>query len=204
MNDKIKIISIDFQKDFTMLGWLCFKPRQSVNFVKETLVPFLRKNDIKIAEIISDYRQPKPRSKKNICCPNEWGYESEIPKDIKIKDIWIKSMNSPIWVRENIGIADKSPWIPYQNTTAFNSWLEKNIGKAENLNEIVLIWLTVDCCVLSTAQELAWRWYKISILEEAVDTYTGDQQEKIQILNNYPLKNWAESISWVKLKEKLK
>lgn len=124
---KIKILSVDFQKDFTSEGGLHFKPRQSVKFVKETLVPFLRKEGIKITEIISDYRQPKPRSKRNTCCPGTWGYESEIPEDIKLNDIWIKCMNSPLWVRENIGIPNTQAGFPYQDVSAFNSWLKKNI-----------------------------------------------------------------------------
>ena len=53
---KTKIISIDFQKDFTAEGGICHKPRLSVDFVKNTLAPFLEKNNLKIAEIISDYR----------------------------------------------------------------------------------------------------------------------------------------------------
>ena len=200
--NNIKFISIDFQNDFTSKGGIYFKPRKSVKFVKQTLIPFLRKKDIKVAEIISDYRQPKPRSKRNTCCPGEWGYESGIPKDIKIKDVWIKCMNSPIWVRKNIGIADKKPGMPYQDTKAFNKWLEKNIGKPEDGDEIILFGLTVDCCVLCTAQELSWRGYNVKIIDEAVDSYSGDKEEKKQIVNNYPLVNWAKVISWKTLKSR--
>lgn len=198
----MKFISIDFQNDFISEDWLQFKPRQSVKFVKQTLIPFLRKHNVKIAEIISDYRQPKPRSKRNTCCPGESGFESGIPEDIKFKKSRIKCMNSPIWVRKNIGLANKKPGIPYQDTKAFNKRLEKTIGKPEEVGEIILFGLTVDCCVLCTAQELSWRGYDVKIIEEGVDTYSGDPQEKQQILNNYPLMNWAKPISWATLKNK--
>lgn len=65
---------------------------------------------------------------------------------------------------------------------------------------VMLIGLTVDCCVLCTAQELSFRGYTVKILEEATDSYSGDFQEKMDILDNKPLKNWAERISWEELK----
>src|SRR3989344_6560006 len=100
---KTKIVSIDFQKDFTMEGGRCYKPRPSVDFVKNTLIQYLGEKNIKIAEIISDYHQPRPGDRGDCCRPGEWGYESEIPVAVKEKDIWIKCMNSPLWIRDNIG-----------------------------------------------------------------------------------------------------
>ena len=199
----IKIISVDFQKDFTSKGGVCYKPRPSVKFVKEILIPYLRKNNIKISEIISDYRQRRPGDTGDLCHPGEWGYESEIVKDVKNKNVWIKCMNSPIWTRKNIGLKNKKPGIPYQNTKSFTKWLEKSIGKPEEVEEVILIGLTIDCCVLSTAQELRWRNYKINILKEAVDTYSGSKKEKYLVLNNRPLLNWAKVISWKELKIRL-
>ena len=78
--------------------------------------------------------------------------------------------------------------------------MKRSIGKPEDTDEIVLIGLTIDCCVLSLAQELNWHGYNVRILEEATDAYSGNLQEKKQILNNFPLKNWAEPISWKQFK----
>ena len=200
---KIKIISVDFQKDFTAKGGICYEPRPSVAFIKEILVPFLRENNIKISEIISDYRSPRPGGRDDCCHPGKRGYESEIPKDIKYENVWVKSMNSHVWTRKNAGLAGKKPGIPYQNPNSFNRWLEKSIGKPKDVDEIVLIGLTIDCCVLCTAQELEWRGYTVKILEEAVDSYSGNQKEKKQILHNQPLENWAKTISWKKLQKKV-
>jgi len=111
-------------------------------------------------------------------------------------------MNSPIWVRKNIGLANKKPGIPYQDTKAFNKRLDKVIGTPEDAGEIILFGLTVDCCVLCTAQELSRRGYKVKIINEAVDSYSGDKKEKEQIINNHPLVNWAKGISWKTLKSK--
>ncbi len=191
---KTKIISIDFQKDFTAEGGIFYKPRLSVDFVKNTLVPFLEKKNVKIAEIISDYRQPRPGDRGDCCHPGEWGYESEIPESVKEKDIWIKCMNSPIWVRDNIGDPTKQPGIPYQDPKKFSEWIEKVIGKPED-TEVILIGLTLDCCVLCTAQEFKFRGYKVKILKEATDAYSGEQSEK-EILCKTPVENWADVITW--------
>lgn len=191
---KTKIISIDFQKDFTAEGGICYKPRPSVDFVKNTLVPFLEKKNLKIAEIISDYRQPRPGDRGDCCRPGELGYESEIPESAKENNVWIKCMNSPIWVRDNIGDPTKQPGIPYQDPKKFSEWIEKVIGKPED-TEVVLVGLTLDCCVLCTAQEFNFRGYKVKILKEAVDTYSGEQSEK-EALCKTPVENWADVINW--------
>lgn len=199
---EVKVISIDLQKDFSAKGGKWFKQRPSVDFIKNIIVPFLRERNIKIAEIISDYRQPRPGDSGDGCHPGTEGCFSEIPTDVKLKNVWIKCMNSPIWTRKNIGVANKKPGLPYQDTEDFTKWLNSVIGKPEDV-EIVLIGLTIDCCVFCTAQELKWRGYNVKILKEGVDTYSGNQKEKETILNNPPLTNWAAVISWDELKKKL-
>jgi nicotinamidase-related amidase len=154
--NKIKFICVDFQKDFTSEGGKAYKSRPSVDFVKETLVPFFRKHNIKTAEIISDYRAPRSGSTA-ICRPGEVGFESELPDDIKIQDIRIKSMNSPLWSRANCGVADQPAGIPFQDSDGFAKWLHHTVGNPEEVENVILFGLTIDCCVLSTAQELRWR-----------------------------------------------
>jgi len=174
-----------------------------VAFIKNILVPYLRENKIKVAEIISDYRQPRPGDLDDSTRPGEWGYESEIPADVKLTDVWIKCMNSPIWTRRNIGNPHKKPGLPYQDTKAFGDWLNRTIGKPDKSGMVVLIGLTLDCCVFCTAQELTFRGYNVRILAEGVDVYSGKSKEKAMILNGYPLHNWAEGITWAELKKAL-
>lgn len=171
-------ISIDLQKDFTGPDGKAYRIRPCVDFIKNTLIPCFKKNGFKIGEIISDYRQPRPGDRGDCCWPGTKGYESIIPDSIKKQPIWVKCMNSPIWTRNNIGDPKKEPGIPYQDGSLFQKWLDKNIGSMNLGIKVVLFGLTSDCCVLSTAQELDWRGYKVLILKEAVDNYSGDQDEK--------------------------
>ncbi len=197
--NKIKIISVDFQKDFTPEKWIYYEPRKSVKFIKETLIPFLRDKGIKI----SDYRLPRSWRSLNLCVPGNFGFKSEIPEDVKLEKIWIKSENSPIWTRKNIRKANKTPGLTYQDPKAFKQWIESEIWPLKNVEEVIFIGLTIDRWVLCTAQELKWQGYKVKILEEAVDAYSGSQKEKKQIINSPPLTNWAKGISWKMLKERL-
>jgi nicotinamidase-related amidase len=198
----IKIISVDFQNDFTSEGGISYRPnRPSVDFVKNILCPFLKHHGLKIAEIVSDYRPPRPGDRGNLCHPGQWGYESEIPSDCKEKNIWIKCMNSPVWTRQNIGEANKEPGLPYQDVKAFNTWLEEAVGKPDQVDMVVLIGLTADCCVLCTSQELNFRAYNVRTLVEATDMSRGNESDKIQMLNSRPANNWMKPISWHEFKK---
>ena len=69
----IKIISVDFQKEFSAKGGKHYRQHPNVDFIKKILVLFLRKNGIKIAEIVSDYRQPRPGDLDDSTRPGEIG-----------------------------------------------------------------------------------------------------------------------------------
>lgn len=199
---RTKIISIDFQKEFTKEGGFCYRDRPSIVFMKEILIPSVIERGVKMAEIISDYRQPRPSiNKKDYCVPGTIGYESEIPADAKKGEPWIKCANSPIWTRDNIGDGSKKPSYPYQDPQKFNDWIAQEIGSPEE-TEILLVGLTLDCCVLCSAQEFGARGYKVKIIKEAVDTFSGDQVEK-ELLYKTPLYNWAEVVSWEEVRDSI-
>ncbi len=197
---KYEFLAVDIQNDFAAEGGRHYKNRPSIHFDKEILFPFLKEKEVKINEIISDYRQPRPGDRDESCVPGTWGYESIIPKE-QVKTQWIKCMNSPVWVRENIGNPDKKAGLPYQDTKAFGEWLGKNIGKPEEVTPVVF-GLTLDCCVLSTLQELSWRGYYPLVLKEATDHYRATEEAKEAVLNS-PIPNWADVITWQELKTKL-
>lgn len=195
-----QFISVDLQNDFTTEGGKHYRVRPSINFLKETLFPLLKERGVKINEVISDYRQPRPGDRDESCVPGTWEYESIVPKEI-VKARWIKCMNSPIWIRKNIGNPNKEPGLPYQDTKAFGEWLDKNIGKPEETTPVVF-GLTIDCCVLSTVQELNWRGYYPLVLKEGTDHYLATKEAKEAVLET-PIPNWANIISWEELKTKL-
>ncbi len=195
MDKSIKIVSVDFQKDFSSPSGKCYRPRPCIDFIKDELAPYCRAHDLKIAEIVSDYRLPRPGDEFECNVPGTTGYESEIPQEIKYSPIWVKSMNSPVWTRENAGVANKKPGLPYPDTQAFQNWLYQTIGRPEEVSAVVLIGLTIDCCVLCTGQELSYRAYPVHFLVEGVDTIDGNQEEKARILES-PASNWGEAIHW--------
>ena len=116
-----------------------------------------------MAEIVSDYRQPRPGDPRDCCRPGEWGYDSVIPRDVVSEKVWVKTMNSPVWTRDNAGIKDAEPGLPRPDMDAFKSWLEDTIGQP---GPVILVGLTLDRCILSTAQELTYLGYQVKVIEE--------------------------------------
>ena len=197
MNQNYSLLAVDLQKDFTDEGGKHFTPKASIVFLETVLFPFLKEGNIKINEIISDYRQLRPGDRDHSCIPGTWGYESIVPSEF-VKARWIKCMNSPIWTRENIGDPNKTPGLPYQDPVKFGNWLKENIGEAGEIRPVVF-GLTIDCCVLSTLQELSWRGYYPFVLKEGVDHYSGKTEDKEAVLKT-PVSNWAQVIRWEDLK----
>src|SRR3989344_290268 len=197
---RYELIAIDLQNDFATEGGKHYKSRACIGFLKQELFPFLQENNLNINEIVSDYRQPRPGDRGVGCTPGEWSYESIVPEEL-VKSTWIKCMNSPLWTRDNAGIADVEPGLPRQDVEGFTNWLNENIGSPEDSTP-VLFGLTADCCVLSTAQELNWRAYYPLILKEGVDHYSGKSEDTETVLKS-PMSNWADVIEWNDLKGKL-
>ena len=133
---------------------------------------------MKVAEIISDYRQPRPGDRGDCCHPGEWGYTSEIPEQMKGNWVWVKAMNSPVWTRRNAGNQKKEPGLPHPAPEGFNGWAQSMLGVGNPETTVVLMGLTLYCCLLCTAQELSWRGYTVRILREGTDTYSGNAKEK--------------------------
>ena len=118
--------------------------------------------------------------------------------------IWIKCWHSPIWIRKNIGNPNKKPRVPYQDSKAFTKWLDSTVGKPEDIDDVILIGMTVNCCILCLAQELFSRGYKVKILKEATDDYGGSASDKEYILQMIEKNRWANIISWKQLKDRIK
>ena len=196
---KYEFIAVDIQNEFASKGGKFYSPKPSIIFLKKVLFPFLNKKNIKINEILSDYRQPRPGDSGDGCYPGKWGYESLIPNKLK-KSTWIKCMNSPIWIRKNIGKKDEKPGLPYPDSKKFGKWIDKNIGKSKEVIPVIF-GLTIDCCVLSTVQEFRWRGYEPIVIREAVDHASGKEQDKNLVLKKTAIRWWAKVISWNEFKK---
>jgi nicotinamidase-related amidase len=194
----MKIVSVDFQKEFSAVGGRGFAPRPCVAFIKDVFVPFVRERGLKIAEIVSDYRLPRQGGGFHACVPGTQGYESEIPADVKYEGVWVKAFASPCWVREHGGDPDREPGLPYPDPHAFSEWLARTIGLPSADSGVILIGLTIDCCVLSALEELRYRGYQASVLIEGVDTYSGDAEEKDFLLSRV-VPYWGKALSWEQL-----
>lgn len=72
----------------------------------------------------------------------------------------------------------------------------KPIGPPDPENEVILIGLVLDCCVMCTGQELSFRGYSVRYLVEGVDCFSGSADEKQSLLQRYKIFGWGEGIYW--------
>jgi len=201
MKKRYEFIAVDIQNDFATKGGKFYTYKPSIDFLNKKIFPYLKEKNIKINEIVSDYRQPRNGDLGDGCHPGEWGYESVMPNDLR-KSLWIKSMNSPVWIRKNIGNVDKKPGLPYSDSKAFTKWVRKNIGKSSEVIPVIF-GLTIDCCVLSTVQEFKWMGYSPIIIREAVDTTNGKIEDRDIVLEKTALRWWAKTLNWREFKKEL-
>ncbi len=199
---KYVFIAVDIQNDFITEGGRFYTYKPSKDFMLKTFFPFLEENNIKVNEIISDYRQPRQGDLGDGCKPGEWGYESILPEHLR-KSLWTKSMNSPIWVRKNIGNSKRKPGLPYPDSKAFGKWIKKNIGTLENVIPVIF-GLTIDCCVLSTIQEFRWRGFSPIVIKETVDHSTGKIEDRDIVLEKTAIRWWAKNMTWEDFKKEFK
>jgi len=193
------VLFVDLQYDFTRPGGICYAPRHSPAFVRDALIPYLKSEGIASSEIVSDYRQPRPGDPRDCCRPGEWGFTSEVPEDLVGGRTWTKCMNSPLWTREGIGDPSSLPGVPYQDPRRFGEWLAQSIGDPPGT--VVLAGLTLDACILCTAQELTFRNYDVRILREGTDTRSGDPGERDRLIDAPPISFWSRSIQFSNMKE---
>lgn len=196
---KYEFIGVDLQNEFATEGGKFYTPKPSVQFLRSILFSYLKEKDFKINEIISDYRQPRLGDGGDGCYPGSWGYQSLIPDELR-KSLWVKSMNSPIWIRDGIGDGSKAPGEPYPDSNAFGAWVEKNIGKPSDTCPVIF-GLTIDCCVLSTIQEFRWRGFRPIVIREAVDHASGKEEDKNIVLEKTAIRWWAQVLNWKEFKE---
>jgi nicotinamidase-related amidase len=194
----IHIISVDLQNDFCTEGGVLYRPRPCVPFITERLLPFVRERGYRIAEIISDYRTTEPRTRTSTCVPGQWGYQSIIPSDVKHSSVWVKAEPSPAWTRAGAGQENQVPGQPYPAPDTFSAWLTTVIGPPSANQEIILVGLMLEVCVLSTLQELKYRGYQVKVLFEGVDTYSGSvEQKQLLFATFFPF--WGQALLWAQL-----
>ena len=112
--------------------------------------------------------------------------------------MWVKAFSSPVWVREHGGDPGREPGLPYPDHRAFGEWLGATVGAPETDAEVVLVGLTVDGCVLSALQELRYIGYRVRVLAEATDTFSGDAGEKDFLLTKV-IPYWGQPVAWGQL-----
>lgn len=194
---QVEFLCVDYQYDFAGENGIARVSGNSPIFIKESLIPFFRKNHISVHEIVSDYRLPRGKSKSESCVPGSQGFQSLLPDDLRKGIAHIKCMHNPIWTREGIGIENSTVGKEYQNPNLFNHWLSENLPFLDR--PVVLFGETMDCCILNVAQELYFRGYSVFVLYDGTDPMPERQEYKDTIAAYSSLCIYAKVIRFEKL-----
>lgn len=190
MKTNYEFLCVDFQKDFACAEGKNFNKGNGAQFIQDTLFPYLVANGIRVAEIVSDYRLPRGKSKNESCVPGTDGYDSLLPNKLRKGKPWVKCMHNPLWTRDNIGVANASPGDVRQDPQAFNEWLAEHIQH----KKVVLFGLTADCCVLQVASELYFRGFEVYVIYEATDPMNERLDCKDGVMYHSSLNIYATTI----------
>ena len=194
----VELLSVDLQHEFASPGGGLYRPRGCVPFLTELVFPTARARQWRVHEIVSDYRVPAKPSTQWHCGPGRWAGESLVPRDLLASEPWIKATPSPAWTRSGAGDEHAEPGPAEPDPNGFAEWLIQAIGRPDPERTVVVVGLMLGVCVLSTLQELTFRGYRPSVLVEGVDTHSGDEVEKQQLMNSlFPF--WGTPVHWQQL-----
>jgi len=190
----MKFVAIDLQNDFISKGGIWYQNYPCVDFIKNDLIPYFSKTNHELSQIISDYELPRMNGSCSYCIPNTWGYNSIVPKQIIKGETWIKATRSPNWVRNKNGLH------PIIRPDLFTKWLVDNIGDPNSKEPVILMGVSLDCCVLCVAQEMYFRGYNINFLYEGVDFSFQKSIIKDNFIHEF-VSVWGKVVYWQEIKE---
>ena len=173
---QFEFMCVDYQYDFAGENGKVRVVGNSPQFIDSVLFPYFRANQIKVHEIISDYRLPRGRSKSESCVPGTLGFMSLLPDELRYGKPHIKCMHNPIWTRKGIGVENSVLGSEYQDPDLFSKWISVHLPDKDK--SVILFGETMDCCILNVAQELYYRGYTVLVLYEGTDPMAERQEHK--------------------------
>ena len=200
---KYAIISVDFQNSYLLKDqeFYCSRPGLLSGIVRN-LYPLLRKYDIQVHQIMSDYRAPSKEHKVG-CQPGTIGFLSGLNNSYCTNEPFYKANISPLWQRKNIGQADMPTEEPYLNASKFYEWVRNNFGSPSDI-KIILMGIGIESSMFATAKEFSQMGYDVYFLYEACDTIRHNKAYKKLLFENSPLLEYVGLMTYKKLRKDLR
>ena len=200
---KYAIVSVDFQNSYLLkdLEFYCFRPGLLSGIVRY-LYPLLKKYEIQVYQIMSDYRAPSKEHKIG-CQPGTIGFLSGLDNKYCFTEPFYKANISPVWRRKNIGLADSPTDEPFIDPKPFNDWVTNNFPAPSDV-KIILIGIGIESSMFATAKEFSALGYDVYFLYEACDTVRHNKAYKKLLFENSPLLEYVGLMTYKKLKKDLK
>jgi len=200
---KYALVSVDFQNSYLLKGQEFYSSRPGLlSGITRHLYPLLRKYDIRVFQIMSDYRAPSKEHKIG-CQPGTIGFMSGLDNKYCEGETFYKANISPLWQRKNIGLADCPTEEPYLDPKVFTKWVNDNFD-APSDTKIILMGIGIESSMFATAKEFSQLGYDVYFLFEACDTIRHNKAYKRLLFENSPLLEYVGLITYKKLAKDLK
>lgn len=200
---KYAIVSVDLQNSYLLKNQEFYSSRPGLlSGIVRNLYPLLKKYDIQVHQIMSDYRAPSKEHKVG-CQPGTIGFLSGLNNSYCTNEPFYKANISPLWQRKNIGQADMPTDEPYLDASKFKNWVEENFGSPSDIR-IILIGIGIESSMFATAKEFSIMGYDVYFLYEACDTIRHNKAYKRLLFENSPLLEYVGLMTYKKLRRDLR
>lgn len=200
---KYALVSVDFQNSYLLKGQEFYSSRPGLlSGITRHLYPLLKKYDIRVFQIMSDYRAPSKEHKIG-CQPGTIGFMSGLDNKYCEGETFYKANISPLWQRKNIGLADCPTDEPYLEPKKFHDWVRNNFDTPSE-TKIILMGIGIESSMFATAKEFSQLGYDVYFLFEACDTIRHNKAYKRLLFENSPLLEYVGLITYKKLAKDLK
>ncbi len=187
---KMKVILVNFQNEYLSKKGKWYRKSKMPKFITTRFIPFCERHKLPVYEIKSDFGSPNLT--KNIgCAPGTYGFKTLIPDSKFAAKPFIKSDNSPNFVRENNGE------MPVEKPLEFKHWLDVNIGDPSQIGYVLVLGMGLESSIALIGNEMAKYGYKIRILKEGTESTNKNKKYTDFMLDKFPLVSWGKIINFV-------
>lgn len=194
---KVKVILVNFQNEYLSKKGKWYRKSKITNFIIDRFIPFCERHNLSVYEIKSDYSSPNS-TKQVGCAPGTYGFKTLISDSKFASSPFIKSDNSPNFVRE------KNGEMPVEKPIEFKHWLDVNIGDPSQIGYVLILGMGLEASITMIGHQMSKYGYKIKILKEGTESTNKNKKYTDFMLDKFPLVSWGKVVTFVNFVKDLK
>lgn len=194
---KVKVILVNFQNEYLSKKGKWYRKSKITSFIIDRFIPFCERHNLSVYEIKSDYSSPNS-TKQVGCAPGTYGFKTLISDSKFASSSFIKSDNSPNFIRE------KNGEMPVEKPIEFKHWLDVNIGDPSQIGYVLILGMELESSITMIGHQMSKYGYKIKILKEGTESTNKNKKYTDFMLDKFPLVSWGKIVTFIDFVKDLK